>query len=482
MMDARALDCRSDPPPRSCLAVVLAAGEGMRMQSARPKVLHELAGRSMLAHVLSGLAAAGATEIAIVVGRAHQASIDEAKRWLPGAEIVVQNERLGTAHAVLAAREAIARGYDDVVVGFADAPLVRPETFCAMRRRLAAGDKAVVALGFEARAPGGYGRLILQDGILRAIREERDATAAEREITLCNAGLMALAGRHALTLLGAIGNANSKKEYYLTDIIAVARSRGLEIDIEIVSEQEALGINDREQLAAAESILQARLRAAAMQGGATLIDPSTVTLSFDTVLGRDTVIEPNVVFAQGVAIGEGARIRSFSYLEKTTVGPNAVIGPFARLRPGNTLAPGVHIGNFVELKASTIGQGAKINHLSYIGDASVGAKTNVGAGTITCNYDGLAKHRTEIGESAFIGSNSSLVAPVKIGAGAYIGSGSVITEDVAPGAMALGRARQVEKPGRGKRFRKPDAPEPGLARDETELANQSAGDNKKDCV
>jgi bifunctional UDP-N-acetylglucosamine pyrophosphorylase/glucosamine-1-phosphate N-acetyltransferase len=436
----------------------------------------------MLAHVLSSLAAAGAAQVTVVVGPDHKAIAAEAKQCLPDAGIAVQKERLGTAHAVLAAREAIARGYDDLIVVFADAPLVRPQTLCAMRRRLAAEDNVVVVLGFEARDPAGYGRFILESGRLYAIREEREATAAERAITLCNAGLMALDGRKALALLDAIGNENRKKEYYLTDAVAVARARGLEIGIEIAAEEEALGINDREQLAAAESILQGRLRAAAMRGGATLIDPSSVTLAFDTVLGQDTVIEPHVVFAQGVKIGEGTRVRSFSYLERTLVGPNAVIGPFARLRPGNNLAEDVHIGNFVELKASTIGQGAKINHLSYIGDASIGAKTNVGAGTITCNYDGLAKHRTEIGENAFIGSNSSLVAPIKIGAGAYIGSGSVITEDVAAGAMALGRARQVEKPGRGKRFRQPNTPESGTSSNETEPADSPAGGNKKDGV
>lgn len=450
------------------------------MQSARPKVLHELAGLSMLGHVLSTLAATGAWRVAVVVPPGQEAVIAEAKRCLPGVAIAVQKERLGTAHAVLAARAAIAEGYDDVLVALADAPLVRPETLCAMRRKLAAGKNAVVVLGFAAKDPAGYGRLIIEDGTLCAIREERDAADAERAITLCNAGLMALDGRQALGLLEAIGNANSKQEYYLTDIVALARARGLKVAIESTAEEEALGINDRVQLAAVESVLQARLRAAAMLGGATLIDPQSVTLAFDTVLGRDTIIEPHVVFAQGVTIGEGTRIRSFSYLEKSVVGANAVIGPFARLRPGNDLAEDAHIGNFVELKASVIGPGAKINHLSYIGDARVGAKANVGAGTVTCNYDGLAKHRTEIGASAFIGSNSSLVAPVKIGTGAYIGSGSVITEDVAPGALALGRARQIEKPGRGARFRKPGPPEGDPARKETEPAGQSAGNSKKD--
>jgi bifunctional UDP-N-acetylglucosamine pyrophosphorylase / glucosamine-1-phosphate N-acetyltransferase len=457
-MNANAFDGRSDSLSRSCLAVVLAAGESTRMCSARPKVLHELAGRSMLAHVLSALSEAGTGQVAVVVGPNHEAVIAEAKKTLHDAEVAVQTERLGTAHAVLAARKAIARGYDDLLVVFADTPLVRPDTFITMRKKLAGGENAVVALGFKAREPTGYGRFMVDDGGLKAIREERDATEAEREIRICNAGLMALDGRHALALLDSIGNANRKKEFYLTDVVALARSRGLAVVAEIADEDEVMGVNDKAQLAAAEAIWQIRLRAAAMRRGATLIDPASVTLAFDTALGRDSVVEPYVVFGPGVRVGEGARIRSFSYLEGATIGASAVIGPFARLRPGTTLAQDVHIGNFVEVKASDVSQGAKINHLSYIGDASIGARTNVGAGTITCNYDGVGKYRTEVGENVFIGSNSALVAPVKIGAGAYVGSGSVITKDVAPGALALGRARQVEKPGRG--FRQAQKKEP----------------------
>jgi bifunctional UDP-N-acetylglucosamine pyrophosphorylase / glucosamine-1-phosphate N-acetyltransferase len=439
---------------RTCLAIVLAAGESSRMRSARPKVLHELAGRSMLSHVLSSLVEAGTERIVVVAGPNHDAIMVEAKTIVRDAGITIQKERLGTAHAVLAAREAIAKGYDDLLVVFADTPLVRPETFAAMRKALAGGQKAIAALGFEASEPAGYGRFILEDGALKAIREDRDASAAEREIKICNAGLMALDGRHALALLDAIGDSNSQKEeYYLTDIVAVARSRGFAAAAAIAAEDEALGVNDRAQLAAAESILQARLRAKAMREGATLIDPSSVTLAFDTRLGRDVVIEPHVVFGPGVSVGEGSRIRSFSYLEGATIGQNGSVGPFARLRRGTGLAHDVHIGNFVEVKASDVGAGAKINHLSYIGDASIGAGTNVGAGTITCNYDGFAKYRTEVGAHAFIGSNSALVAPVKIGDGAYVGSGSVITQDVAPDALALARAGQVEKPGWVRAFR-----------------------------
>jgi bifunctional UDP-N-acetylglucosamine pyrophosphorylase/glucosamine-1-phosphate N-acetyltransferase len=431
------------------------------MRSARPKVLHKLAGRSMLAHVLHSLTDAGTDQIVLVVGPSHDAVVAETKAIASNAEIAIQTERLGTAHAVLAAREAIARGYDDLLIVFADTPLVRPQTFAKMRQALKGGQNAVVALGFKTPQPAGYGRLILEDGALRAIREDRDATEAERAIETCNAGLMALDGNRALTLLTAIGNANSQKEYYLTDIVAAARACGLNVAAAIAAGDEVLGVNDRVQLAAAEAILQTRLRAKAMHEGATLLDPSSVTLAFDTVLGRDVVIEPHVVFGPGVSVGEGSLIRSFSHLEGATIGTNAAIGPFARLRPGAELAQDVHIGNFVEVKASEVGAGAKINHLSYIGDASVGAKTNIGAGTITCNYDGFSKYRTEIGAQAFIGSNSALVAPVKIGDGAYIGSGSVITQDVAADALALGRARQIEKPGWVSVFRKKNRKERG---------------------
>lgn len=459
-MDSNACDGAGSFSPRSCLAVVLAAGKSTRMQSARPKVLHELAGRSMLGHVLSALQEAGALEIAVVVGPNHHAIIAETKRLKPDAAFAVQSERLGTAHATLAAREAIAKGYEDLLVVFADTPLVWPQTFIAMRKKLARGEDAIIALAFKAKDPAGYGRLIYVDGSLESIREERDATDAEKVINICNAGLMAFDGRRALSLLESIGNANSKKEYYLSDAIAAARARGFGVGSEIAGEVEVMGINDRAQLAAAEAVLQTRLRAAAMRGGATLIDPSSVTFAFDTWLGCDAVIEPHVVFGPGVRVGEGARIRSFSYLEGADIGQNAVIGPFARFCPGTRLEEDVHIGNFVEVNASHISQGTKINHLSYIGDASIGPKTNVGAGTVICNYDGVAKYRTEIGENVFVGSNSAMVAPVKIGSGAYIGSGSVITEDVAPDSLALGRARQIEKPGRGKVLRQRPGKEP----------------------
>lgn len=417
------------------------------MRSARPKALHKVAGRSMVGHVLSAVVKAEADRIAVVVAPNHGAVETEAKTIARDVEAVIQTERRGTAHAVLAAREAIAFGYDDILIAFADTPLVRPETFALMRKALADGESAIVALGFEAKDPTGYGRLVLKDGVLEAIREERDASAEERKVTTCNAGLMGVSGRHALDLLEAIGCENSQKEYYLTDIVAIARERKLAACALIVSEDEVLGVNDRVQLAAAEALFQARLRESALHAGVTLVDPSSVTLAFDTALAQDVTIEPNVVFGPGVAVGSGSVIRSFSHVEGATIGENATIGPFARLRPGATLMRDVHIGNFVEVKASEVGVGAKINHLSYIGDASIGAKTNIGAGTITCNYDGFGKFRTEIGEGAFIGSHASLVAPVKIGDGAYIGTGSVITKDVSADSLVIARERQIEKPG-----------------------------------
>ncbi len=438
---------------RRCLAVVLAAGEGTRMRSAKPKVLHEVAGRSMVAHVVAAVQAAGAERIALVVGPGRDDVAGVARKLAPDVDVYEQTERLGTAHAVLAARKALEQGFDDVLIAFADTPLIRPETFASLRAALADG-AAVAALGFHAADPQGYGRLLLApDGALTAIREHKDATEAERATRLCNAGLMALAGAHALALLDAIGNDNAQKEYYLTDAVAGARAMGLKALHRTAPEDEVQGVNDRVQLAAAEAVAQHRLRDSAMRAGATLIAPETVHFSADTKLGRDVTVEPNVVFGPGVEVADGVVIRAFSHLDGARVDGGATIGPFARLRPGAKLEADAHIGNFVEIKASTVGMGAKVNHLAYIGDASIGARTNVGAGVITCNYDGFGKYRTEIGEGAFIGTNSSLVAPVTIGAGAYIGSGSVITDDVAADALAIGRGRQVQKAGWAAEFR-----------------------------
>ncbi len=437
---------------RTCLAIVLAAGEGTRMRSARPKVLHAVAGQSLLAHVLAAVRGAGGTSAAVVVGPDAKAVEAEAKRVLPGAETFVQAARRGTAHAVLAAKSAIASKPDDILVIFADTPLIRPQTLKRMRDALAQG-AALVVLGFRPADPTGYGRLVLEGGELVAIREELDASPAERAIRLCNGGLMAFAGSSALAILERIGNENRKGEYYLTDAVAIARSMGLKAVVIETEEDEVRGINTRAQLAETETALQQRLRDAAMEAGVTLVAPDTVFLSADTKLGRDVVIEPFVYFAQGVTVEDNATIRSFCHLDRAHVGKGAIVGPFARLRPGARLGEDVHIGNFVEVKESMIEAGAKANHLSYIGDTTVGAGSNIGAGTITCNYDGIAKHRTEIGKGAFIGSNSSLVAPVKIGEGAYIGSGSVITADVPADALALGRARQSIKEGWGARLR-----------------------------
>src|SRR5689334_4151291 len=437
---------------RSSLTVVLAAGEGTRMRSALPKVLHPVAGQSLLAHVLAAAAKGEEARLAVVVGPDHQRVEQEIKRLRPDADIFVQRERLGTAHAVLAAREAIARGADDLLVAFGDTPLISAETFARLRAPLATG-AAVAVLGFRAADPTGYGRLLLRDGRLVAIREEADASEDERKVTLCNAGVMAFDGRNALAILDRIGNANKKGEYYLVDAVAIVRDMGLEAVVIETSEDEVRGINTKAQLAEAEGVMQAKLRKAAMDAGVTLIAPETVYLAADTKFGRDVVIEPFVVIGPGVSIDDGTVIHSFSHLVQSQIGKNAQIGPYARLRPGNTLGEGAKVGNFVEMKAATIEAGVKVNHLSYIGDAHVGAKSNIGAGTITCNYDGFGKHRTTIGAGAFIGTNSSLVAPVKIGAGAYIGSGSVITKDVPDNAMAVERSPQTIREGGATRYR-----------------------------
>jgi bifunctional UDP-N-acetylglucosamine pyrophosphorylase/glucosamine-1-phosphate N-acetyltransferase len=437
---------------RTCLAIVLAAGEGTRMRSRRPKVLHGVAGQTLLAHVLAAVRAAGGTSTAVVVGPGADAVVAEAKRVLPDAESFVQAERHGTAHAVLAAKRAIERKPDDVLVIFGDTPLIRPETLSRMRDALANG-AAVVVLGFRPKDPSGYGRLVMQDGQLAAIREELDATPDERQITLCNGGLMAFAGPSALAILERIGNDNRKGEYYLTDAIAIARAMKLKTAVIETREDDVRGINTRAQLAETEAALQQRLREAAMEAGVTLVAPETVFLSADTKFGRDVTVEPFVVFGAGVTVEDDATIRSFSHLDRAHVGKGAIVGPFARLRPGATLREDVRVGNFVEVKEAVLEAGAKANHLSYIGNATVGAGANVGAGTITCNYDGVGKYHTEIGKGAFIGSNSSLVAPVKIGNGAYVGSGSVITRDVPADALALGRGRQSVKEGWAARLR-----------------------------
>jgi bifunctional UDP-N-acetylglucosamine pyrophosphorylase / glucosamine-1-phosphate N-acetyltransferase len=436
----------------SCLTIVLAAGEGTRMRSSLPKVMHRLAGRSLLAHVLAALRASGDKAIAVVVGPDGGGGAAEAKSEVSGAEIFVQSERRGTAHAVLMAKTAIARGFDRVLIVFGDTPLILPQTLARLEQALDGG-VAVAVLGFRPKDPAGYGRLVTEGSELLSIVEHADATEQQRAINVCNGGLMALDGKRALAILDAIGNDNRKGEFYLTDAVAIARRMKLRAVAIEATEDQVSGINTKTQLAQAEALLQQRLRQAALEAGVTLVAPETVFLSADTKFGQDVTVEPHVVFGTGVTIEDGATIRSFSHLQGAHVGRNAIVGPFARLRPGAKLEADVHIGNFVEIKEALIEQGAKANHLSYIGDARVGAGANIGAGTITCNYDGAAKHRTDIGKDAFIGSNSALVAPVSIGDGAYVGSGSVITADVPAGALALGRGRQTIKEGWAKRLR-----------------------------
>ena len=437
---------------RSSLTIVLAAGEGTRMRSSLPKVLHSVAGQSLLGHVLVAAPRGDGASLAVVIGPDHQAVIDEVKRLRPDAATFVQRERKGTAHAVLAARDAIAKGADDLLIVFGDTPLVTSKTFERLRDALKDG-AALAVLGFRAADPTGYGRLLVEGKYLVAIREQADATEAERAVTLCNAGMMAFSGKQALKILDKIGSANSKNEYYLTDAVGIVRDLGLRASVIETDEDEVRGINNKAQLAEAEAVLQDQLRRAALDAGVTMIAPETVFLSKDTTFGRDVVIEPFVVIGPGVSVADGAVIHSFSHVVQSQIGKNVSLGPYARIRPGTSLGEGVRIGNFVETKAAVLEAGVKVNHLSYVGDAHVGANANIGAGTILCNYDGFDKHRTEIGAGAFVGSNSSLVAPVKIGANAYIGSGSVITRNVPDDALAVERSEQEVRPGWAQRYR-----------------------------
>ncbi|WP_313531334.1 bifunctional UDP-N-acetylglucosamine diphosphorylase/glucosamine-1-phosphate N-acetyltransferase GlmU [Shinella sp.] len=436
-----------DRTKRTCLAVILAAGESTRMKSAQSKVLHPVANRPMIAHVVEALAKAGISDIALVLGRDADKVEAAAKNAAVQSSVHLQTERLGTAHAVLAARNAIAKGYDDVLVVFGDTPLITEAPLIAAREGLAAGADVVV-IGFRTADPTGYGRLLVENSELLAIREHKDASEAERAITYCNGGLMAIDGRKALGLIDRIGNNNAKGEYYLTDIVEVVRADGGRAIAVEAPEEELTGCNTRAELAVIERLWQRRRRHQMMIDGVSMIAPETVFLSFDTQIARDVTIEPNVVFGPGVTIEGGALIHSFSHIEGAFISADAEIGPYARLRPGAKLGEGSKVGNFTEVKKADVGPGAKINHLSYIGDAFIGAHTNVGAGTITCNYDGINKHITRIGADAFIGSNTSLVAPVTVGNGAYIASGSVITTDVPDDAIAFGRARQENKEGR----------------------------------
>jgi bifunctional UDP-N-acetylglucosamine pyrophosphorylase / glucosamine-1-phosphate N-acetyltransferase len=438
---------------RSLLVLVLAAGKGTRMKSAMPKVLHQVGGRSMMGHVLALADCVMAEHRAVVIGPDMDVVRAEVMRMAPNTPVFVQAQQRGTADAVLAASDAIAAHTGDVMVLYADTPLIKAETIERLRDALSAG-AGVAVLGFHAANPTGYGRLLTDtNNQLLAIREEKDATPAERQVTLCNSGVMAFNLPNLLELLKKIGNANAKGEYYLTDAVEIASAHGATTAVVVCPETEVLGVNARDQLSVAESLFQTQARARAMADGATLIAPETVYFSHDTRIGRDCIIEPNVYFGPGVTIADNVVIRANCHIEGASIGPGARIGPFARLRPGAALAENVHIGNFVEVKNVAMAAGSKANHLAYLGDGSVGIGANVGAGTIFCNYDGFKKHTTEIGDGAFIGSNSSLVAPVKIGAGSYVGSGSVITRAVSPNSLALARAPQEERVGWAEKFR-----------------------------
>ena len=425
--------------------IILGAGMGTRMNSDLPKVLHEIAGAPMLVHAMKSGAALAPAKTVIIAG--HGAALVEkaAKAYDPDVAVAIQTDQLGTAHAVSQARDALSGFEGDALVLYGDTPFIRPETLAAMHAALQAHD--VVVLGFEAADPGRYGRLIVTDGQLDRIVEFKDASDKERGVTLCNSGVIACNSTLLFDLVDAVGNDNAAGEYYLTDIVGIARGRGLSATVVACDESETLGINSRAELSDAEALFQARARAAALACGVTLTAPQTVTFAHDTVIGRDTVVEPNVVFGPGVTVESGATIRAFSHLEGCHVARGAVVGPYARLRPGAELAENVKVGNFVEIKNAQLAEGAKVNHLSYIGDASIGARSNIGAGTITCNYDGVFKHKTTIGEDVFIGSNTMLVAPVTVGDAAMTGSGSVVTKNVPAGDLAVGRAKQENKAG-----------------------------------
>jgi bifunctional UDP-N-acetylglucosamine pyrophosphorylase/glucosamine-1-phosphate N-acetyltransferase len=440
-------------PTRPVAAVILAAGKGTRMRSALHKVLHPLGGRPMLMHLLGSLESLAPARRVVVVGdkaeqlRSALADTDVA--------LAVQEPQLGTGHAVLQAADAL-RGFDGtVLILFGDVPLISAET---MKRLAAAvepeGGPAIAVLGFRPAVPGAYGRVIADaNGRILKMVEAKDASADELAVPLCNAGLMAVRSDHLVPLLQQVGNANAAGEYYLPDIVMLASAQGLPSVVLEGSTDEVVGVNSRAELAQAEALFQARRRAELMAGGVTLVAPETVFLSWDTEVGADTMVEPNCVFGPGVTVAGGAVIRAFSHLEGADVASGCEVGPYARLRPGTRLEAGAKVGNFVETKKAVLEAGAKANHLSYIGDARVGAKANIGAGTITCNYDGFGKYRTDIGAGAFIGSNTALVAPVRVGDGAIVGAGSVIAQDVAGDALALTRAPQEQKSGWAARFR-----------------------------
>ncbi|MGH1413296.1 MAG: bifunctional UDP-N-acetylglucosamine diphosphorylase/glucosamine-1-phosphate N-acetyltransferase GlmU [Pelagimonas sp.] len=429
----------------SIALIVLAAGKGTRMQSDLPKVLHRIAHAPMLWHAMRAGSVLEPEHRIVVAGHGADLVEASAKEFDPETKVVLQTEQLGTAHAVAQAKPAL-EGFDgDAIVLYGDTPFIREETLEAMAA--ARSEHDVVVLGFKANDPGRYGRLVTDGEELMRIVEFKDASPQERNITLCNSGVIAANSDILFELIDSVENKNASGEYYLTDIVAIARARGLSATVVRCDQAETLGVNSRTELSAAEALFQTKARADLMENGVSFLAPDSVYLAWDTVIGRDAEIEQNVVFGPDVTVESGARIRAFSHLEGAHVSRGAIVGPYARLRPGAELAENTHVGNFVEIKNAQLREGAKANHLTYIGDAEIGEKTNIGAGTITCNYDGVFKHKTIVGKQAFIGSNTMLVAPVTIGNDAMTGSGSVITEDVPDGALALGRAKQMTKPG-----------------------------------
>lgn len=431
-------------------AIILAAGKGTRMKSALPKVLHPLAGLPMVHHVLGTARAAGAERVTVVLAR----DMDAVAAAVPPALVAIQDPPLGTGHAVLAARAQLAGFSGRVAVLFADTPLITPANIAAVEAAMDDGGGAIGVLGFRPQDAAMYGRLIQNaDGSLERIVEFKDASPAERAVGFCNSGIMIVDAAHLFGLLDQVGRNNAQGEYYLTEIVAIARRQGLRVVAAEASSEEVMGVDHRVALARAEAIMQRRLRERAMLEGVTLTDPDSVWFSMDTQLGRDVTVGPHVVFGPRVRVAENVQIRPFCHLEDCTIGAGALIGPYARLRPGAQIGRDVHIGNFVEVKKAVIEDGAKANHLAYIGDARVGARSNIGAGTITCNYDGFDKHQTDIGADVFIGSNTALVAPVKVGDGAMVGAGSVITRNVDANALAVERADQRQVDGYAEKFR-----------------------------
>jgi bifunctional UDP-N-acetylglucosamine pyrophosphorylase / glucosamine-1-phosphate N-acetyltransferase len=437
-------------------AIILAAGSGTRMKSAIPKVMHPIAGQPMIAHLLQALEPLRPAATVVVIGP----QMDNVARTVTPAQTVIQNTPLGTGDAVRAALCALQGqlaplgSIDEVLVLYGDTPLLRGETLSRLLKERRKASAAVIVSGMRPVDPAPYGRFVLDaNGGLERIVEAVDATPEERTITLVNGGIMAIDARYADELVEALDQDNAKGEFYLSDVVRIARRQGFGCAALELPAEELIGINTRAELAEAEALMQWRLRRAAMDAGVTMIAPETVYLSADTRFARDVVVEPNVTFGPGVTVDEGARIRSFSHIEGAAIGTAAIVGPFARLRPGAVLEEEVHVGNFVEVKAARLGAGVKANHLTYIGDAEIGPRTNIGAGTITCNYDGFNKHRTTIGEDAFIGSNTALVAPLTVGAGAIVAAGSVITSDVSSDALTIARGQQVDKPGRAAEIR-----------------------------